>query len=134
MENDFGCVPAKWKARLRFSRGKDRITFGKMSIQYCQLIEPALTVVDAIVAMDGMGPRGGNPYPLGILTGGVDVVALDRVHSEKIGLPMSGIFSSGIVHTRSSNVSIGACVRDLEIIVKALESADWVNEVQHLPL
>ena len=53
MENDFGCVPAKWKARLRFSRGKDRITFGKMSIQYCQLIEPALTVVDAIVAMDG---------------------------------------------------------------------------------
>ena len=35
----------------------------------------------------GLGPRNGNPYSLGILTGGVNVVALDRVHAEIVGLP-----------------------------------------------
>ena len=87
IKNNFGCVPGKRKARLHFSRGQDRVTFGKMLIEYCQLIKPTLTVVDAITAMDKMGPRYGNPYPLGILTAGVDVVALDRVHAEIIGLP-----------------------------------------------
>jgi uncharacterized protein (DUF362 family) len=87
IKNNFGCVPGKRKARLHFSRGQNRVIFGKMLIEYCQLIKPALTVVDAITAMDKMGPRYGNPYPLGILTGGVDVVALDRVHAEIIGLP-----------------------------------------------
>ncbi|MBI1924093.1 DUF362 domain-containing protein [Candidatus Poribacteria bacterium] len=87
IKNNFGCVPGKRKARLHLWRGKDRVTFGKMLIEYCELIKPALTVVDAIVAMDRVGPRNGNPYPLGILTGGVDVVALDRVHGEIVGLP-----------------------------------------------
>jgi uncharacterized protein (DUF362 family) len=87
IKNNFGCVPGKRKARLHLLRGKDRLTFGKMLIEYCELIKPALTIVDAIVAMDRLGPSGGNPYPLGILTGGVDVVALDRVHAEIIGLP-----------------------------------------------
>ena len=87
IKNNFGCVPGKRKARLHLSRGKDRVTFGKMLIEYCELIKPALTVVDAVVAMDRIGPRNGNPYSLGILTGGVNVVALDRVHAEIVGLP-----------------------------------------------
>jgi uncharacterized protein (DUF362 family) len=86
IKNNFGCVPGKRKAHLHLSRGKDRITFGKMLIEYCELIKPALTVVDGIVAMDRVGPRGGDAYPLGLLTGGVDVVALDRVHAEIVGL------------------------------------------------
>lgn len=87
IKNNFGCVPGKRKARLHFSRGQDRITFGKMLIEYSQLIKPALTVIDAITAMHKMGPRYGDPYPLGVVTGGLDVVALDRVHAELIGLP-----------------------------------------------
>ena len=87
IKNNFGCVPGKRKARLHFTRGQDRITFGKMLIEYSQLIKPALTVVDAITAMHKMGPRYGDPYPLGVLTGGMDVVALDRVHADLIGLP-----------------------------------------------
>lgn len=112
IKNNFGCVPGKRKARLHLSRGKDRITFGKMLIEYCELIKPALTVVDAIVAMDGMGPRGGTPYPLGILTGGVEVVALDRVHAEIIGLPdgqfdlMNAAREIGIGETDLTNVEI----------------------------
>lgn len=87
IKNNFGCVPGKRKARLHLSHGKDRITFGKMLIEYCELIKPALTVVDAVVAMDRMGPRRGDSYPLGVLTGGTDVVALDRAHAEIVGLP-----------------------------------------------
>ena len=57
IKNNFGCVPGKRKARLHFSRGQDRITFGKMLIEYSQLIKPALTVIDAITAMHKLGPR-----------------------------------------------------------------------------
>lgn len=112
IKNNFGCVPGKRKARLHLSRGKDRVTFGKMLIEYCQLIKPALTIVDAIVAMDRTGPRSGEAYPLGILTGGVDVVALDRVHAEIVGLPdadfdlMNAARELGIGETNLSEIKI----------------------------
>ncbi len=126
IKNNFGCVPGKRKARLHLLCGKDRATFGKMLIEYCQLIKPTLTVVDAITAMDAMGPRGGNPYPLGILTAGVDVVALDRVHAEIVGLRdeqfdlMNAARELGIGETNLANIEIvgerlaHVCVSDFQ--------------------
>ena len=88
VKNLFGCVPGKLKSRLHLWRGKNRLTFGKMLVEYAELIAPQLTIVDGIVAMEGPGPGSGFPHPLGILTCGTDVVALDRVHCEIVGLPV----------------------------------------------
>jgi len=122
IKNNFGCVPGKRKARLHLACGKDRVTFGKMLIEHCELIKPALTVVDAISAMDGMGPRGGNSYPLGILTGGRDVVALDRVHAEIVGLPeeqfdlLKAARQIGIGETNLANIEIlGERLTDIRV-------------------
>jgi len=87
IKNPFGCAPGKLKTRLHFYRGEDKLTFAKMILEYYQLVNPQLTVVDGIIAMERLGPNGGDPYPLGILTGGVDCVAMDRVHGEIIGIP-----------------------------------------------
>jgi uncharacterized protein (DUF362 family) len=111
IKNNFGCVPGKRKARLHLSRGKNRVTFGKMLIEYSELIKAALTVVDAIVAIRA-GPRSGDAYPLCLLTGGVDVVALDRVHAEIVGLPnaefdlMNAARELGIGETNLSEMKI----------------------------
>ncbi|MFB2839252.1 DUF5615 family PIN-like protein [Floridanema evergladense] len=41
---------------------------------------------------------------------------------------------SGIVYARKSIISIGVCVRDLELIAKVCELEDFANRVQYLPL
>lgn len=122
IKNNFGCVPGKRKARLHLFRGKDRFTFGKMLLEYCELIKPTLTIVDAIVAMEGTGPRLGSPYPLGILTGGVDVVALDRVHAEIIGFPaaefdlMNAAREIGVGETELAEIEIlGERLADVQV-------------------
>ena len=91
IKNSFGCAPGKFKTRLHFYRGEDKLTFAKMILEYYQLVSPQLTIVDGIIAMERLGPHGGDRYPLGILTGGVDCVAMDRVHCEIIGMPADGL-------------------------------------------
>ena len=41
---------------------------------------------------------------------------------------------SGIVYAHQLNVTIGECVRDLEIIAKDSESHEWIGRVECLPL
>ena len=89
IKNLFGCVPGKLKSRLHLWYGKDRQTFGKMLVEYTELIAPQLTIVDGILAMEVPGP--GSPYPLGILTGSTNVVALDRVHCEIVDQSLSDV-------------------------------------------
>jgi hypothetical protein len=45
-----------------------------------------------------------------------------------------GINFSGVIYARQSQVSIGDCVRDLELIAKASEPQDCANCVEYLPL
>lgn len=87
IKNIFGCVPGKLKTRLHFYRGQNKFLFAKTILEYYQLVNPQLTIVDGIVAMERKGPHGGDPYPLGIITGGSDCVAMDRVHCEITGIP-----------------------------------------------
>jgi predicted nuclease of predicted toxin-antitoxin system len=40
----------------------------------------------------------------------------------------------GVVYAHQLQVSIGTCVRDLELIAKAGEAEDIINQIQFLPL
>jgi hypothetical protein len=46
----------------------------------------------------------------------------------------NGVSFTGVIYARQTRVSIGDCVRDLEIIAKASEPEDLANRVQYLPL
>ncbi|MDJ1174089.1 DUF5615 family PIN-like protein [Roseofilum capinflatum] len=41
---------------------------------------------------------------------------------------------SGVIYGHQQYLTVGECVRDLEIIAKASEPEDLVNQVQYLPL
>lgn len=88
IKNLFGCVAGKRKAWLHLSHGEDRMRFGKMLLETAQRIRPVLTITDAVIAMERQGPRHGDAYPLGLLTGGTDVVALDSIHWSVLGQPI----------------------------------------------
>lgn len=45
-----------------------------------------------------------------------------------------GISFAGVIYAHMLRVSIGTCVEDLEIIVKAGEPKDLTNRVEYLPL
>ena len=45
-----------------------------------------------------------------------------------------GINFAGVIFARQSRISIGDCIRDLEIIAKAGNPEDLANQVQYLPL
>jgi predicted nuclease of predicted toxin-antitoxin system len=46
----------------------------------------------------------------------------------------NGILFQGVIYAHQLRISIGACVNDLEIIVKAAEPDELVNSVIFLPL
>lgn len=45
-----------------------------------------------------------------------------------------GVFFSGVIYAHQLGVSIGACIRDLEVIAEAGEPEDLFNRVEYLPL
>jgi hypothetical protein len=45
-----------------------------------------------------------------------------------------GVFFSGVIYAHQLSISIGACIRDLEMIAKAGEPEDLSDRVEYLPL
>jgi hypothetical protein len=47
---------------------------------------------------------------------------------------MTGQAFSGVIYVHQMRTTIGACVRDLELVAKAVDLADLENRVEYLPL
>ena len=86
VKNLFGCVAGKRKAWWHFKAGNFEEYFPLMLVETARLLAPRLSVLDAVLAMEGQGPSGGRPRRAGLLLAGEDPVALDRVACEIAGL------------------------------------------------
>ena len=84
VKNMFGAVCGKEKVFWHFAKGKSHDNFCRMLIGIYQLLNPVLTIVDGVVAMEGMGPISGSPKPLGFLVGSADPVACEAICCELI--------------------------------------------------
>lgn len=78
VKNLFGCVPGLMKPELH-CRFPDKAAFAEMLVDLCCALKPALCVVDGIVGMEGNGPTGGTPRPVGALAASRDPFAVDVV-------------------------------------------------------
>lgn len=86
VKNIFGCVSGKAKAIWHFRRGAAFDDFCTMLIDIYKLLAPVLTIVDAVVAMEGPGPINGNPKKLGWLIASADPMAIEIVCCDLIGI------------------------------------------------
>jgi uncharacterized protein (DUF362 family) len=93
IKNLFGCVIGKRKPVLHCLVQNDKIKFGKMLVDIARHVNPCLTIVDGIQAMQGNGPISGNPYPLHVLAGGSDMTALERVLAELVNIPPAEVYA-----------------------------------------
>ncbi len=79
VKNMFGAVTGKKKAYWHFARGASSHDFCKFLIEVYRFLNPALTIVDGILAMDGPGPIRGRARKLGVLVGSADPIACELV-------------------------------------------------------
>lgn len=109
VKNNFGCLPGMTKMQMH-ARARGVEDFSQLVVDLMLAVRPALTVMDAVVGMDGDGPRNGDPKEIGALLASVDPVALDAVACEMVGIePMM------VPTTRLANEQ-GAGAGDLDCI------------------
>ena len=85
VKNQFGCIPGLLKSRYHVKL-PDPYDFATMLVDLNTLIKPRLYVMDGIMAMEGNGPRGGQPRRLNVLLFSTDPIALDAIASRIIDL------------------------------------------------
>lgn len=88
VKNIFGVVPGLSKPGYH-AKLQDVQRFAGMLLDLSQYVAARLTIMDAVVAMEGDGPGAGEPKPVGLLIGSENPLALDVVASEIMGLDRS---------------------------------------------
>ncbi|MFQ3619814.1 MAG: DUF362 domain-containing protein, partial [Spirochaetales bacterium] len=85
IKNQLGCVPGFHKAEFHF-RFPHIDAFATLLVNLNLLLKPRLYIMDGIVAMEGEGPGGGDPVPMGCILLSADPVALDATFCRLINL------------------------------------------------
>jgi uncharacterized protein (DUF362 family) len=86
VKNMFGCVAGKRKALWHFTKGGNANDFCELLIDIYRYLNPALTIIDAVTAMDGPGPCHGRARPLGWLIGGTDPIASEIICAKLVAI------------------------------------------------
>jgi len=88
IKNQLGCVHGFHKAALH-AKYPNSVTFSKMLVDLNNLLKPRLFIMDGIVAMEGNGPRGGEPVKMNCILVSTDPVAVDATFCRMINLKPS---------------------------------------------
>lgn len=112
VKNLFGSIPGLQKSafHLRFPGKRE---FGAMLADLMLAVKPSYALMDAIVGMEGPGPRNGSPRPIGVVLAGANPCAVDWVACSIVGYnpldipylqaaagdPVYGFDPGSIVHT-----------------------------------
>lgn len=83
-KNLFGCIVGMQKAQFHL-RMQARSEFAAMLIDLAAAIRPVLSIIDGVVAMEGNGPRNGQPIAANMLIAGSNSLAVDMIMAECMG-------------------------------------------------
>ena len=84
VKNMFGSIPGFRKSEYHRDAPKPD-DFAKVIADIYSLTKPDISLVDAVVCMDGDGPSAGNPKYLGLILTSTDAVALDMIAAKIMG-------------------------------------------------
>ncbi|MFH1063009.1 MAG: DUF362 domain-containing protein [Candidatus Omnitrophota bacterium] len=85
IKNVFGFVPGLYKVQCH-KQAPNFQAFAKELVRIYSMAVPDLSIIDAVLAMHGDGPSGGDPYKLGLVISSADAVAADAAAAKIIGL------------------------------------------------
>ncbi|HPA62772.1 MAG TPA: DUF362 domain-containing protein [Spirochaetota bacterium] len=84
IKNIFGVISGLEKSKFHF-RFVERKYFAGMIVDLHDIVAPSFAIMDAVVSMEGDGPRNGSPVSTNFIGASFDPLALDCVCSEIIG-------------------------------------------------
>jgi len=85
IKNQFGCIPGLLKGQFHVKL-PDPYDFCTMLVDLNTLVKPRLCVMDGIMAMEGNGPRSGEPKKMNVLLLSSDPIAIDATACRIIDL------------------------------------------------
>jgi uncharacterized protein (DUF362 family)/Pyruvate/2-oxoacid:ferredoxin oxidoreductase delta subunit len=113
VKNLFGCIPGKRKVQWHFRTGVDHGSFMRMLVELGSLLKPRLTIMDAVVGMEGNGPGSGDPRRIGVIIASADAVAVDVVSGMVVGVSPEAL----PVVAAAAAAGIGtSCPEDIRIV------------------
>lgn len=93
VKNMFGAVPGARKFQWHYRAGRDRLLFARVINEIARRVRPTLSILDAVVGMDGMGPTAGRVRPVGFLAASSDPWALDATVMDILGVKREELFT-----------------------------------------
>ena len=109
VKNMYGVIPGSFRSRFHgeYSNSNE---FGQVLVDVYSTIKPHLTIMDAIVAMEGEGPALGKLRKLGIVLASRDAVALDAVATSIVGFNPKHILTTQFCNNRDLGVGELDCI------------------------
>jgi len=121
VKNLFGLIPLGLRLHLhrRFFRND---IFSQMLVDLFSAVPPRLTVMDAVVGMEGEGPSAGRPKAVGLIVASADAVAVDAVASRVVGYDPAEVFTTAFAEARGLGAGdlgrieiVGERIQDVEV-------------------
>ncbi len=135
VKNLFGCIPGKRKVQWHFNTGVNHELFMTMLVELYRLLHPKLTIMDAVIGMEGNGPGSGDPCKIGKVIAGRDAVAVDVIAGRLVGvdaeeLPvLMAARAAGVGETKADRIRVlgeplgGAAVKRFRLPPR--EHTEW---------
>ena len=86
VKNLFGLVRGSERLGWHLAVGRDYSRFADMLLDIYALVKPQISIVDAVIAMEGNGPGSGTPVGLDFIACSNDALALDASVAQKMGV------------------------------------------------
>ncbi|MBI5832457.1 MAG: DUF362 domain-containing protein [Armatimonadetes bacterium] len=89
VKNLYGCLAGREKAYHHCARSRTDAEFARYLVAYAAAVPVALHLSDGVLAMEGAGPRLGQPRALGWLAASTGAVEVDAVCADLVQAPAS---------------------------------------------
>jgi uncharacterized protein (DUF362 family)/NAD-dependent dihydropyrimidine dehydrogenase PreA subunit len=86
----YGYIPGMYKPEYHLHTARDINLFAELLLDLHEMYTPTISIMDAVVGMEGAGPSNGNPREIGLLLASKSCTAMDYVAVTIAGFdPMS---------------------------------------------
>ena len=110
VKNIFGCIVGFRKPEWHMRAGIDREIFAKLLVQIYRAVNPSMTIVDGILAMEGAGPgKRGKPKYVGNIIAGNDAIAVDTIICKALGMDPERLLTNKVAR------QMGLFPEDMEV-------------------
>ncbi len=111
VKNMYGTVAGKNKKKFHLEHPLP-LDFSRILVEVCLAVKPAFSLIDAVVSMEGLGPRRGKPRQTKLLLGSVNPFALDRIMADIAGFRPEQVTT--VVIAGQMNIP-GAKIEDIKV-------------------